>query len=68
MKQTFSMIQECTDDYSVKADNSHVDIQIKIPKKYRSLWLIKLSELRTSEAEIRELEIPNETSRQNPNG
>jgi hypothetical protein len=52
-----SMVQECVDEYLVndKSDGS-IDIVIKISKRFKNLWLIKLSELRTSEQEIKEYE------------
>jgi len=54
-EETFSLVQECTNKYFVEHLNEEeVEIHIRIPKKFKSLWLNKLSELRTTEAEIRE--------------
>lgn len=54
-EETFSLVQECTNKYFVENLNEEeVEIHIKIPKKFRSLWLSKLSDLRTTEKEIEE--------------
>jgi len=54
-EETFSLIQECTNKYFIEnISKEEVEIHIKIPKKFKSLWLIKLSELRASEKEIQE--------------
>ncbi len=54
-EEIFSLVQECTNKYFVENLNEEeVEIHIRIPKKFRSLWLIKLSDLRTTEKEIEE--------------
>ena len=54
-EEIFSLVQECTNKYSVENLNeTEVEIRIRIPKKFRSLWLSKLSDLRTTEKEIEE--------------
>lgn len=54
-EQTFSLVQECTNQYSVEnLSEAEVEIRIQIPKKFKFLWLIKLSELSTDEKEIKE--------------
>ena len=54
-EETFSLVQECTNKYFVENFNEEeVEIHIRIPKKFRSLWLSKLSDLRTTEKEIEE--------------
>lgn len=54
-EETFSLIQECTNNYFIETINKEeVEIHIKVPKKFKSLWLIKISELRASEKEIEE--------------
>lgn len=54
-KETFSLVQECTNKYSIEELNkTEMEIRIRIPKKFRSLWLNKLSELHTTEKEIEE--------------
>jgi len=56
-QEIFSMVQECTNKYSVEdLGEKEVEIRIQIPKKFRSLWLHKLSELKTSKAEIDDYE------------
>ena len=60
-EEIFSLIQECTNKYSVEDFNkAEVEIRIRIPKKFRSLWLSKLSDLRTTEKEIEEYKDSNE--------
>ncbi|MDR3624158.1 MAG: hypothetical protein P4L16_03340 [Chlamydiales bacterium] len=54
-EEIFSLVQECTNKYYVEDLNeTEVEIRIRIPKKFRSLWLSKLSDLRTTEKEIDE--------------
>lgn len=54
-EETFSLVQECTNKYFVEIINEReVEIHIRIPKKFRILWLSKLSDLRTTEKEIEE--------------
>jgi hypothetical protein len=51
--EIFSLVQECTNKYSVHDLNEkEVEIRIRIPKKFRDLWLIKLSDLRTTLKEV----------------
>ena len=55
MAETFSLVQECTNKYSLENVNEkEFEIHIRIPKKFRTLWLIKLSELQTNIKEIEE--------------
>lgn len=50
-----SMVQECVDSYDVKShDDGKITITIEVPKRFADLWLVKLSELRTTDAEIGE--------------
>lgn len=54
-EEIFSLVQECTNKYSVEDLNeTEVEIRIQLPKRFRSLWLSKLSELCTTEKEIEE--------------
>lgn len=54
-EERFSLIQECTNKYSIEDLNTaELEIRIRIPKKFRSLWLSKLSDLRTTEREMEE--------------
>jgi hypothetical protein len=58
-EETFSLVQECTNKYFVENLNEEeVEIHIRVPKKFRSLWLSKLSDLRTTEKEIEEYKDP----------
>ena len=56
-KEFYSMVQECTDVYQVteKPDGS-AEIYIKVPKRFRDLWIVKLSDLITDDDEIKEYE------------
>ncbi len=55
------MVQECVDSYDVKAhDDGKITITIDVPRRFADLWLVKLSELRATDAEIREYETPPE--------
>ncbi|MGB7127921.1 MAG: hypothetical protein WBD50_02385 [Candidatus Rhabdochlamydia sp.] len=54
-EETYSLVEELTNEYIVKElSNSEIEIYIRIPKKYEFLWLVKLSELCTTEKEIAE--------------
>ena len=54
-EETFSLVQECTNKYFVeKLNEEEVEIHIRIPKKFRSLWLSRLSDLRATEKEVEE--------------
>lgn len=54
-EETFSLVQECTNKYFVEIINEReAEIHIRIPKKFKTLWLIKLSDLRTTKKEIEE--------------
>jgi hypothetical protein len=54
-EETFSLVQECTNKYLVKNLNEEeVEIYIRIPKKYRLLWLSKLSDLKITQKELEE--------------
>ncbi len=53
--ERYSMVQECTNEYEVRdLDERETEISIRIPKKFRALWLIKLADLHTTEQEIEE--------------
>lgn len=52
-----TMVQECVDLYDVKShDNGSVTITIEVPTRFADLWLLKLAELRATDAEIRKYE------------
>ena len=51
--ETISMVQECVSEYRVVDDtNGGVSIIIDVPKRFVSLWLLKLHDLRTDALEI----------------
>jgi hypothetical protein len=55
--EKYNMIEECTDSYEVnRFEDGSVEVHIKIPKRFRSLWLVKLSDLETTDKEIQEYE------------
>lgn len=52
-EEIFSMVQECTNEYSVRSISANeTEIYIRIPKRFQALWMSKLSDLRTTEKEI----------------
>ena len=61
--EQFSMVEECVNSYHAKrqADGS-LDIAISVPRRFAGLWLVKLSELRATEEDIREYEPPADTT------
>ena len=54
--EEFSLIQECTDEYYLEDKDYKTKINILIPKKFKRLWIHKLSELKTTMKEIEEYE------------
>jgi hypothetical protein len=49
----FSMVQEAVDSYSVESlPDGRTAIQIVIPARFVNLWLVKLSELHGTRAEM----------------
>lgn len=56
-QEMFNMIEECTNRYRVADINEtdEVEILIRIPKRFKSLWMIKLSDLQTNMQEIEDL-------------
>jgi hypothetical protein len=52
---SISMVQECVTSYVVheNADGS-ITVTIDVPKKYKELWMIKLSSLTVTEEELKE--------------
>jgi hypothetical protein len=54
-----SMIQECVHSYDVQPhSDGRITVTIEIPKRFADLWLVKLSELKATHAEISEYEPP----------
>lgn len=56
IEEEFSFIQECTNEYYLEDKGNNVKINILIPKKFKKLWIHKLSELKTTMKEIEEYE------------
>ena len=54
--ESFSMVQEACDSYEsrVLAD-ARTEIRIVVPAQFADLWLVKLSELRATLAEVKSL-------------
>lgn len=51
------MVGECTDKYEAKeCEDGSLDIHIKVPKRFRNLWLIRLTDMTTTMEEIKEYE------------
>jgi hypothetical protein len=57
MENDIEMVGECTSSYQViEQSYGGVEIVIKIPARFKNLWLVRLSGLRTTEQEIKEYE------------
>jgi hypothetical protein len=55
----YSMVQECADRYEVRSrPDGSATIHIEVPRRFRDLWVTKLSDLRASDDEIAEFEPP----------
>jgi len=53
--ERYSMVQECTDRYQAqKSEAGDLQITIQVPRQFADLWLVKLSSLQTTDAEIAE--------------
>lgn len=51
--ETFAMVQEATDFYKVRdLPEGRIEIHIIVPERFSALWLVKLSELRGTVAEV----------------
>jgi hypothetical protein len=49
------MVGECTDSYvAVEQADGSLEIVIRVPRRFRDLWLIKLTELQATDEELRE--------------
>lgn len=54
-EEKISLVQECANKYAVEELNDNeVEIRIRIPRRFRTLWLVKLSELKTDRKETDE--------------
>lgn len=54
-EEKYSMVQECTDRYRAKrSEAGDLEISIQVPRRFADLWLVKLSALQTTDAEIAE--------------
>ena len=61
-EEKISMVQECTDSYEVtNHDDGSIEIHIKIPKEFKILWKIRLSDMTTTVDELEEYK-PDEES------
>ena len=57
INEKYSMVKECTDSYEVTdLSDGTAEIFIKVPKRFRDLWIVKLSDLKTTDDEIKEYE------------
>lgn len=54
IEEEFSFVQECTDEYYFEDEGNSIKINILIPKKFKKLWIHKLSKLKTTTREIEE--------------
>ena len=53
MAEEYSMVEECTDSYRVsELENGDTQIVMRIPPRFRTLWLVKLTDLTTTDEEI----------------
>jgi hypothetical protein len=51
----FSLVQEGCDSYDVRQlPDGRTEIRIVVPPRFINLWLMKLSELRATSAELRD--------------
>jgi hypothetical protein len=47
------MLQECTDKYQVRErTDGGIEIHIEVPRPFRDLWIVRLSDLTTTDLEI----------------
>lgn len=57
LEREYSMVQECTNHYEVhRQDDGSLELRISVPRRFANLWLVKLSELRATDAEINDYE------------
>jgi hypothetical protein len=55
-EEKISLIQECVSKYDARrSENGDLVIEIRIPPRFRGVWLKKLSEFETTLREIEEL-------------
>ena len=56
-EEPISMVQECVSQYYArKSPDGSVTITIRAPKRFANLWLVRLSNMRTTLREIQEFE------------
>jgi hypothetical protein len=54
--EPFSMVQEACDSYEARVlPDGRTEVRIVIPPRFADLWLVKLSDLRGTLAEVRAL-------------
>jgi hypothetical protein len=52
-----NMLQECTAEYIInKQADGGVEIRMIVPSRFKMLWLVRLTDLKTSLQEIKEYE------------
>jgi hypothetical protein len=57
--KSFSMLQEAVDSYEARPlPDGRTEIRLLIPPRFTNLWLLKLSELRATDAELQPLAKP----------
>ena len=53
MEDQISMVQECVSRFEMKQnDDGNKTITLTVPKRFTDLWLVRLSEMRTTLEEI----------------
>ncbi len=53
--EEISMVQECVQLYrATEMPDGGIEILIHVPRRFKDLWLVRISQLRTNEQEIRE--------------
>ena len=55
-QEPFSMVDEACDSYEARPlDDGRTEVRIVIPARFADLWLVKVSEMRGTLAEMRSL-------------
>jgi hypothetical protein len=58
-RRDYGMVQECVDAYDARRrPDGSLEVTIRIPRRFADLWLARLSDLRTTDAEIAAFEPP----------
>jgi hypothetical protein len=49
------MVQECVDHYTARLQpDGSLEITIRVPRRFADLWVTRLADLRTTDAEVSE--------------